>query len=312
MKRARGIVALATIVFMVHALCGCGGSSAVVVNVAGNSITKSTFDHWTAIAGGSAAASKRALGFLIASQWLMSEAAELGIHANDREAQTQLEQVAYDKREGIKYDGLPSGDLTFFFARARGRLDRLWLMRLAIMSAQVRRRQLADTEQRIKRHEIVAYYTQHKSLFVLPEQRDIQWIVTYSEPTLQKAVREIRAGKNFVTVARRVSLDPPTRKGMVYATEPEKDFARHVFAAKPHVLSGPFQQVQNHYMLEVTKVTPARLQSLAEVEVSIRRRLAARWVSTQLPRLLRQKWTVKTACTISILVVSCRWSAPRI
>jgi hypothetical protein len=308
-------IALAAALAIAAGVSACGGSGAVVANVGGNPIGERTLNHWISVAGGAAVdrglpaykvLQGQVLDFLISAQWTFGEAGELGVTADDRQAQTQLELLAYDGREGLPYEGLPRhGELPALLASARDHADRLWLMKLAILTLRVQQRHLAQVERQIQPGEVLSYYDQHKAAFVVPERRDIEWVVVYSESLLQRAMREIRAGQDFVSVAQRVSLDPPTITGMELASYPEKAFVKNVFAAKPHVITGPFRQVQNHYELEVTKVTPARLRTLAESEASIRQRLAASWASTTLPGKLERKWAARTTCRPGYVVPVC-------
>jgi hypothetical protein len=317
---SRHVAALGAALLLLGGLAGCGQSNSggVVARVGGDGpITRTTLDHWVSVLAGSGAAADRhrpqdralqarVLSFLISAQWTLGEAAELGVKTSDTQAQAQLELLRYDQREGIPYEGIPQqGEIPAFFARAHNHGDRLWLMKLAILATRVQARQLADAERAITHAQIASYYDSHKSGFVLPERRDLRWIVTYSLRKLQNAVRKIRAGKDFIAVARRVSLDPPTISGMELASAYEKDFARNVFAAKPHVIVGPFQQSQNHYMLEVTKVTPARRQTLAQSESSIRHRLGAAWAATGLREATEGKWAARTSCRAVFVVREC-------
>lgn len=318
---ARRVAALGAALMLLGGLAGCGQSNSggVVARVGGDGpITRKTLDHWVSVLAGNGAAADRqspqaraqqarVLSFLISAQWTLGEAAELGVRTSDTQAQAQLELLRYDQSEGIPYEGIPQqGEIPAFFARAHNHADRLWLMKLAMLTTMVRARQIAESERTITHAQIASYYDQHTASFVLPERRDLQWMVTYSLRKLQNAVRKIRAGENFVAVARRASLDPPTISGMELASAPEKDFARHVFAAKPHVIVGPFRQSQNHYMLEVTKVAPARQQTLAQSESSIRHRLGVTWAATGLREATERKWTVRTSCRAGFVVRQCR------
>jgi len=316
---SRQVVALGATLLLLGGLAGCGesGSGDPAARVGASPITKATVDHWVSVLAGGETADRsspqsrelqrRVLSFLISAQWTLGEAAKFGVTTSDRAAQAQLELLHYDQREGIPYEGIPhEGEIPAFFAKAHDHTDRLWLMRLAILTTRVQAREIAAAEHAITPAQVASYYDSHKSSFVLPERRDLRWIVTYSLRKLRRAVGEIRAGKDFIAVARRVSLDPPTISGMDLASAYEKDFARHVFAAKPHVLVGPYRQSQNHYMLEVTKVMPSRQQTLAQTEPAIRRRLAVTWVATGLRQASDRTWTARTSCRPGFVVRQCR------
>lgn len=315
----RRILALGAALLAIGSLSACGGSRENVAQVSGTPIAKATVEHWMAMMAGGRVTSqpstsqyqalqRRALSFLISSQWTIGEAAELGVAATNREAQKQLELLAFDELERITYEGLPKkSELPALFAsgHATSHSDRLWLMRIALLDARVEHKRLVDAEQQLPRAQILAYYDANRSRFVIPERRGIEWITTFDEQKLLKAVREIRSGKNFVSVAEHVSLDGPIFEGIELATESEKWFARTVFAAKPHVLSGPYFHYPNHWVLDVTKVTPARQQTLGESEATIRQQLAAPEVTTSLADALEKKWAAKTRCLAAYAVAKC-------
>jgi len=174
-----------------------------------------------------------------------------------------------------------------------------------MLTSRIKQRQLADAEEHITPSDIAAFYGKHQPLFVLPERRDVTWIVVYSDLVLKRAVREVRAGKSLLAVASRVSLDSPTITGLEPHPAVEKKLARHVFAAKPHVLAGPFRQGPNHYVFEVTRVVPARVQRLTQTEAAIRRRLAGASLSPDLEAALHRKWGSRTVCASGLVVAQC-------
>jgi Raf kinase inhibitor-like YbhB/YbcL family protein len=126
-SRAVATTALAALIGLA-ALTGCGGSakttttvvttvgagnaasvaqsSAVeaVATVQGTPITKASFEHWTSVTAalshskahsraGRAALKNQVLGFLITSQWVLGEAAHLGIGVSEAEVRGRLHQV---------------------------------------------------------------------------------------------------------------------------------------------------------------------------------------------------------------------------
>jgi len=324
MKRLCHISASGAALVAVVGLAACGsgggGSGDVVAQVNGRPITKTTLDHWTSIqaANDQMASSQtgntprqQALSFLISSEWTIGEAAELGVGVTDGEAQRQLTLFKYDQLEKFGEQGLfpKEAELKESLAR-RGltRSDQLRLMKLNMLAAKIGQKRFSNTQQGIAPAQIAAYYEENKQRFVVPERRDLEWIVTYSKAVTTKAMREVQSGKNFLSVAKGVTLDPPTMTGLEPSFR-EKDFAKQVFAAKPHVLVGPLRQSHNYYTFRVTKVTPARQQTLAQSEASIRRQLATRQqqqASASLAENLERMWTARTSCRTGYVVPKCR------
>jgi foldase protein PrsA len=302
--------------------CGKGGgSSDVVARVGGYPITGTELDHWLSIR---AATSRRAvsdravsgeaprqavLSFLIASRWTMGEAAELGVRVSDREAQKQLERFKYVQLEGLKYEKFPNeAELQKSLAGAgETHSDQLWLMKLNMLATRIEQARLSEALRQVTHAEIARYYDENRRRFVMPERRDIHVIATQDEATARKAKREVQSGKSFLSVLKRVSIYPEYPEGLPN-WQREDVFHKHIFAAKPHVLTGPVHQIL-YYVFEVTKVTPPRQRALAEVEASIRQRLAAqrqRRVSTELLDAFKRKWVARTSCRPGYVVPRCR------
>ncbi len=319
----RYVSVLGAIAIAVVCLSACGGSGSgdVVARVGGNPITRAAFDHWLSIraatngqtvsdrtvSGG--APKQGVLGFLIFSRWLIGEAAELGVRVSDREAQKQLELFKYDQLEGLRYERLPkaAGLQKSLAGSGETRSDQLWLMKLNMLAARVEQAHLAEAQRQISGAQIARYYDENGQRFVLPERRDIEVIATFDEASAEKAKREVQAGKSFLSVVKRVSIYPNNPEGLPHWQE-EPVFHDHVFAAKPHVLSGPVHQAL-YYVFEVTKVTLARRQTQAQSQASIRQQLAAgqqRRVSTELLEAFERKWIARTDCRAGYVVPRCR------
>ncbi len=290
--------------------CGRGASEPIALRIGKAAVTDATVRHWTSVSvAGRPGSRAQVLGLLISSAWTEGEAASLGVEVGRAQAEQQFDVLTYDEREGMQFARSP------LVAKVEAALgggvthsDRVWLMRLDMLSAGIAQKRFAQALQSVTPAEIAAYYAAHKRRFVVPERRDLTWVVNFREPLLLRAIREVRAGKSLLSVARRVSLDPPTITGLELRSAREKDFARNVFAATPHRLAGPFSQGANRYFLEVTKVTPARQQALAEVagtiraEVALQHQRRAAGISTS---DFVRTWTARTHCHRDYIVAGC-------
>jgi hypothetical protein len=249
------------------------------------------------------------LSFLISARWTVGEAAGLGVGVGDGAARKQLSLYDYEQREGVGVGRFPmEGKLQKAFAGAPT-ADRVWLMKLSMLVAGIEHRRFADAKHQVTPADIAAYYEAHKSRYVSPERRDLVWIVTFDKKILSKALREVRSGKSLISVAERVSLDPPTITGLTLASAREKAFARRVFAAKPHVLTGPLRQHQNVYAFEVTSVVPAHRWGERESAAAIRQELASRRLHDALfgsAATFAKVWTARTSCSARHIVLRCK------
>ena len=301
--------------------CGRGGSGDVVARVGGNAIARATFDHWlsieTATKGrpvpgqtvSNEALKQRVLGFLISAQWTIGEAAELGVRVSDQEVQKQLVLFKYEQLEGLRGKRFPQeADLQRSLAGSgETRSDQLWLMRLNMLAARIEQERLSEAQRQVTDAQIAQYYDKNWRHYVLPERRQVEVIATFKEATAEKAKREVQSGKSFLSVLKRVSIYPEDPEGLPYWPK-EKQFHKHVFAARLHVLTGPVHQIL-YYVFEVTKVTPPRRLTLAQTETSIRQRLGVRRqrrARTHLIEALDKKWTAKTDCRAGYVVPRCR------
>jgi foldase protein PrsA len=327
---ARRISACGAVLLAVAGLSACGGGSGgsdgVVARVGETPITSATLAHWQSIKGdpngatapnpttaGAGRHRQQALGFLIASQWTLGEAAELGVRVTTGEARKQLERFKYIQLERIGYQRFPREAQLRKSLASPGETfaDQVWLTRLNMLAAGIEQERLAQLERQLTPTQVTAYYRAHSRRFLLPAARDMEIIMTYKQAATEKAKREIQSGKSFLSVARRVSVDPEATEGRQHLVRgrEEPEFEEHVFAAKPYVLEGPIHQALDYYVFEVTKITPAREQTLAQSQASIRRQLAAqrlRQVSAQLLQAGERRWIARTDCRPGYVVAQCR------
>jgi foldase protein PrsA len=250
---------------------------------------------------------RQVLSSLIASEWVIQEAARDGLRVTDSEAQRLLETD--------KHSQFPSEAKFQQYLNSRGETvaDVLLGLKEEIASEKLHKA-IEKMGHNVTPTEIAAYYNTHKQLYVVPEQRNIEAIRTWTKPAIKNAKAEIESGVSFGDVARRVSIDRPSNEhggvtlGVVRGQE-ESGFDEAIFAAKPNVLVGPLHLRQRYYIFEVTKITPGRQQSFAEIESSVMTRLATERHSKVLSDFVkawRKKWTAKTNCTPHYVVQKCR------
>jgi foldase protein PrsA len=249
----------------------------------------------------------QALHTLIASTWVIREASDLGLNVSDAEVHQRYEQEknqAYKSEAALQQYLKTSGQTVS---------DLVSGVRLELDSEAIRKyvkRKVGPVTQA----RIASYYNTHKQLYVVPEQRDIEAIRTWTKTAITKAKQEVKSGTNFGDVAKRVSIDRPSNEhggvtlGVVRGQE-EKGLDEAIFAAKPHTLVGPLHLRQRYYIFEVTKITPARQKPFQEIETSISQQLPTELEQQALVRFIktwREKWRVKTDCSVGWIVQKCR------
>jgi len=322
--------------------CGGGAPEDVVVRVNGSAITKAALSHWMAVMApehavpdpprygacirrqetftpaGKAelleecrqqyrALKLQALSFLISSHWLLGEAAEKGLSVSRRQVQ---EQVAKIRKSASSGDAQVEGDGT----RARGARDIAFQARAELAAATLRQ-SLIRAEPAISQADVARRYRRDINRFRVPERRDFEIVEkVVGEAAARKILNEIQAGKRKLTS---LSLSESVTRPHSFADvgEAKQAFFTALFAARPHVLVGPLPFLHYYALFEITKITPARVQSLARVRGAIenslsrerRRRTLARFIVE-----LRSKWTAKTDCARGYVVQKCsQYTKPR-
>lgn len=240
------------------------------------------------------------LSKLIHAQWISAEAKGLGLGPHKaelaREVKENLAQGETIKRMGLSISDVKSELL------------------LGQLSNRLYERVKAHTP-RVTPALVAQYYATHKKLYAVPEQRDLYIIRTLSEDAAQQVLREVRSGRSFAQVVKKIALPQPikTKEALLLGLTPkffsEPVLAEAIFRAKPRVLSGPVHIELGYYVYEVLKVHPARQQSLAEVRKEIAAELPARLHEEVLLKAVadfKKKWLAQTSCRAHYVVENCR------
>jgi hypothetical protein len=300
------------------ALSGCGSSDTVVARVGHLDVTDSMLAHWVSVFeltdGGDAQKESRlrqeVLELLIAVRWADQQAAQGGIDVPAEQASHQLAALGRDEYQGIVDEPFP-GASRFDSVLTNPRIahtDRLWLMAAGLTAGDLARQQLQRAESEISSVQIGRYYEQHLRSFVLPESRDLYILQTFDYAVALKARREIESGESFQRVARRITTYERAPDGVRFGftrADGVRRFDAVAFAAKPHVLIGPFRLNYEIYDFEVRKIHPSVLQPLTQVAPAIRRALASKRATSTLRVRYEQRWSAMTSCQPGYVVPGC-------
>lgn len=315
---------LATGFAVTLAVIGCGGCAggaddSIAVRVGQAAVTSATVNRWmSAMAGGRLPPDpsrrqqlrEQALAFLIPAQWLLGEAAEQRIEPSGREVRRQLEQKrrasfpggAAELNEFLKATGQDESNITFE-AKAELASAKIWQV-------------LASRQPAITQAQVASYYARHRQRYLIPEQRAL-YVSTLKSTAYAKALRrDIETGKKrFADVSKHETIELPP---IAYSTSGGEDAVldRAIHFARPHVLVGPVRVHGIDYcMFEVRRITPARQQTLAQVQSSIIHQLAdqqQRRALAAFVRAWRLRWTARTHCSPGYVVQKCReYNGPR-
>jgi len=250
---------------------------------------------------------QRTLDSLIATQWLIGEAERLGLKVSDEEINRQLQE---EKRRSFPTEAQFQKFLTM---SGQTLSDVLLSITEELVSEKIRQ-MIKNKVGNITRARIAQYYNEHKHSFAVPERRDIEAIRTWTKAAITRAEMEVRSGRSFADVARRVSIDSPSNEhggatlGVIPGQE-EKGYDEAIFAARPHVLTGPLYLRRRYYVFEVTRVIPGYQKTFAQVQASIARQLPAQLQQQALVDFIkrwRRTWTAKTSCRTGYVVQKCK------
>jgi parvulin-like peptidyl-prolyl cis-trans isomerase-like protein len=234
---------------------------------------------------------QRALDFVISSRWLIGEAAEEGLSVGGARAGQRLRE---GKVMALLGDGASVADKRFMVETE--------------MAATVIEQRLKDSEPRITRAQIVGFYWRHIARYKHPERRVIA--IVEHIPTAAQA-RKIRlavaSGKADI---RKIGIHELVVDRHPIEFVPGKvALARAIFATKLDVLSPLLLFDRQYAFFEVTGITRASVQPLAQVRGAIAVRLAAELHRRTLARFVlawRQKWSTRTACRPGYVIQKCR------
>jgi foldase protein PrsA len=256
--------------------------------------------------------SGQVMDFLIKAYWYQADAARLNLKVTDAQvnkAYTTAKQQAYPTASAfnnfLSQTGFTTQDLLFRF-----RVSQLF-QKLA-----------AKHTTKITPATIQTYYTNHKSQFGKPETRSIRIVLTKTQAQAEAAKAALAHGQSWTVVAKKYSTDAQTKdKGgaLPGVTKGQEDKALDTaaFAAttKVNKVYGPVKGQFGYYVLEVTKITKATQQTLAQATPLIQQTLTGQQqtsAQTAVDGVVKKQWLTKTQCDSVYAMADCKgYKAPK-
>src|SRR5205085_1719367 len=214
------------------------------------------------------------LQFLISGQWLIQEAAREHVTASNQEVMTTFLQQ--------KKQSFPKGDADYQkFLRTSGQTqqDLLYRVRISVLTNKIQAK-IVKGKDKVSNAQISSYYQKNKSRFAQPETRDLLVVLTTGLPKAKTALAAIKSGTPWAQVAKKYSTDDASKSQggklpNVTKGQQEKAFDTAIFSAPLNKVEGPIKTQFGYYVFRVTKITPAKQQTLAQVRETIRSLLAS-------------------------------------
>ena len=247
------------------------------------------------------------LEFLIRGNWIEQETIKQKVKVSNKEVQSQIDaavkQAFQDPKQFQQFlvrSGLTQADV---FYQQRNQLLQQKLTE-----------KVTKSSNKVTDAQIQAYYDKNKSKFATPERRDIRIVLTKQKARAQQAKRALQSGQSWKSVAKRYSIDQASKSqgGLLSGVakgQQEKALDTAIFNAKKGQLTGPVKTQFGYYVLDVTDITPAKQQSLAQSKASIQQILQSDGQRKALDKFgkdYRKRWRAETTCRKGFTTADCK------
>jgi foldase protein PrsA len=247
------------------------------------------------------------LEFLIRGNWIEQETSKQNVKVSNKEVQSQIDaavkQAFQDPKQFQQFlvrSGLTQADV---FYQQRNQLLQQKLTE-----------KVTKASGKITDAQIQAYYDKNKSKFATPERRSVRIVLTKQQSRAQQAKRALQSGQSWKSVVKRFSIDQASKAqgGLLSGVakgQQEKALDEAIFKAQKGKLTGPVKTQFGYYVLEVTKITAAKQQSLAQSKPSIQQILQSDGQRKALDKFgkdYRKRWREKTTCRKGFTTADCK------
>jgi foldase protein PrsA len=251
------------------------------------------------------------LQLLISFEWIQGEAEDLKVKISDAEVKKSFET---QKKQSFPK---PKDFDKFLKDSGQSLEDILLRVRLDQLSNKIREK-VTKGKDKVSDAEIKTYYDKNKTRFAQPERRDLRIVLTKTKAKADEAKAALDGGQSFSKVAKKFSIDQASKAqgGKLPAVakgQQEKSLDDAVFKASKGQLTGPVKTQFGYYVFEVTKVTEASQQTLAQAKETIKQLLASQNQQKALDKFVkdfRKKWKERTECREGYVTQDCK-NAPK-
>ena len=247
------------------------------------------------------------LSLLTSFVWIEGEAEEQGIKVSDAEVKKSFDQ---QKKQSFP----KAADYEKFLKDSGQSEEDIMLQVKADLLASKIRDKVVKGKDKVSDAQIEDFYNKNKARFAQPERRDLLVVLTKAKGKADQAKAALASGESWKSVAKQYSIDeaskaqggklPAQAKGTL-----EKQLDEAVFKAKKGQLSGPVKTQFGHYLFEVTKVTGASQQTLAQAKETIRQTLQSQNQQKALETFSKkysERWKEKTDCREGYVIQQCK------
>ncbi len=254
---------------------------------------------------------QQVMQFLVSSEWIQQEADAQNVKVSQAQVQKQFND---QKKQSFQKD---SDYKNFLKTSGMTEADLLFRVKLDVISNDVRNKVIKG-KGKVTDAQITSYYNKNKTRFAQPERRDLLVVLTKTKAKAQAAKSALDSGQKWAAVAKKYSIDeaskaqggklPGVAKG-----QQEKAFDDAIFGAKKGATTGPVKTQFGYYVFQVTKVTAASQQTLAQTKATIKNLLQSQNQQKALNSFVakfRKDYKKKTKCAKAYIIPDCA-NAPK-
>jgi foldase protein PrsA len=247
------------------------------------------------------------LEFLIRGNWIEQETDKQKVKVSDKEVRKQIDAA-------VKQAFQNPGDFQKFLQRSGlTQADVFYQQRNQLLQQKLTEK-VTKAQSKVSDAQIAAYYNKNKSKFATPERRDLRIVLTKSQAKAAQAKRALQSGQSWKAVAKQYSVDQASKAQGGKLTgvakgQQEKALDDAIFKAQKGKLVGPIKTQFGYYVLDVSKITPAKQQSLAQSKASIQQILTSDGQRKALDKFgkdYRKRWKAETACRKGFTTADCK------
>ncbi|HEY7257138.1 MAG TPA: peptidyl-prolyl cis-trans isomerase [Solirubrobacterales bacterium] len=251
-----------------------------------------------------------ALGNLIDSAWLRSEADEQGLSVTEAEVEKEFKKL---KKENFKTE---ADYKKFLNESGFTQKDVDQRVELQMLSTEIQKG-ITEGAPSPSQREIEDYYDAALATqFTQPETRDMRLVVNKDQGKAESALKDLEADnspKNWKKVASKYSEDELSKskggfqKGIAEGVL-EEPLNEKVFSAPKHQIEGLIKTERGYNLFEVENSTPETTQELKTVESQIKSQLEQQGEQeafTEFVSNYTSKWKSRTFCADGFVIERC-------
>lgn len=252
-----------------------------------------------------------ALGGLIDRLWILGQAEEMGITATDKQIEDELDQI---KEQNFP---TPKAFNEFLATSKLSEEDVDRQVELQVLSKAIQEK--VNSEAPLPSDDEIAdfYEASKETQFTTKTSRDVRLIVNKDKAEVEAAKVQLEADDSpasWKKVAPKYSEDVSTsakgglQEGLTDEILPAGKLKTAIFDGATNELIGPIKYQGSWMLIEVVKLNPEKVQSLAEVRQEISAQLQQRAQETFFEKFVtgyQSKWESRTVCAAGFEIERC-------